>query len=87
MNDEEKKALALAAADFLITNQLTLLRLTATDGKITLSIPTVAGIGEEDLKKLLSNKFTNDLYAFDFEYIKSTATNGTTIIHINKFDS
>lgn len=87
MNNDEKKALALAAADFLITNQLTLLRLTATDGKITLSVPTVAGIGEEDLKQLLSDKFTKDSYALDFEYIKSTAANGTTIIHINKIDS
>ena len=84
MNDEEKKALALAAAEFLITNQLTLLRLTASDSNTTLSIPTVNGINEEDLTQILSDKFSTDSYVFEFEYIKPTAANGTTIIHINK---
>lgn len=84
MNDEEKKGLALAAADFLISNQLTLLRLTATDGDITLSIPTANGINEEDLRQILNDKFSPNLYTFEFEYIESTAANGTTIIRISK---
>lgn len=86
MNDEEKKALALAATDCLISNQLTLLRLTSADGSTTLPIPTVNGINEEDLKQILSKKFSPNSYTFEFEYIESIAANGTTIIHINKND-
>lgn len=84
MNDEEKKGLALAATDFLISNQVTLLRLTATDGDTTLSIPTVNGINEDDLRQILSDKFSPDSYTFEFDYIESTAANGTTIIRISK---
>lgn len=83
MNDGEKKALALAAADFLISNQLSLLRLAASDADTTLSIPTVEGITEEDLTQILSEKFSSDA-KLDFEYIKKPASNGTTIIHIKK---
>ena len=84
MNDEEKKVLSLSAADFLISNQLALLRLTASDGDTTLSIPTVKGINENDLRQILSNKFSPDSYTFEFEYIESNAANGTTIIRISK---
>lgn len=84
MNNDEKKALALAAADFLIANQLTLLRLTNRNDNIILSFPTVNGIDEEDLRKILNDKFSSDLYTFNFDYINLNAANGITIIHINK---
>lgn len=84
MNNDEKKALALAAADFLVSNQLALLRLTSIDSRITLSIPTVEDITEEDLTQILSNKFSSDSVTFEFDYIKKPAANGTTIIYINK---
>ena len=86
MNSEEKKTIALAAADFLITNQLTLLRLTDKADNMTLCIPSANGINEEDLKEILRNKLPTDNFNFKFEYIGSTAANGTTIIHINKID-
>lgn len=84
MNNDEKKALALVAVDFLISNQLSLLRLTLTDSKITLSVPTVKDITEEDLIQILSNKFSLDSVTLDFEYINRASANGTTIIYINR---
>ena len=86
MNNDEQRALALAAADFLITNQLTLLRLTDRKDNMTLSIPTVNGIDEKDLKQILNDKFSPLTHSFTFEYFKPNAANGTTIIHINKIN-
>lgn len=83
---EQQRDLELAAAEFLISNQLNLLRLTGSgndNGLTTLSIPTVEGITEADLLQILNNKFSSPV-STDFEYIKRPSANGTTIIHISK---
>ncbi len=73
-----------AAAEFIINYKLFLLRLIGnTSNFINFSMPTVKGVSEEDLLKILNSKFPS-LKSVRFEYIDKPTANGTTIVYIEK---
>lgn len=89
-NNEKARALNLAAAEHLLTEQATLVvKLLGKDkdDKITLVLPIPNHVDKVDLEQILNRLFPSNSYTFEFEYIDSKAVNGYFLIHFRKNNS